>query len=465
MAFRNLTPLPCLPFELQLPEGGRQQVVIVKLTLELEVAGEDLRAGGFTHRLALAPEQQPLRFTDVEPGPWPDPCLRLESELTPGKPRCDLILLGSAYPPGDRPARSFPVTLRLLTQGRRRPGPRHTRLAPPGMDLVPGQTRPSWAGVAWAEPNPRPGEELVHKRLRVTGERWLKRRSWLARALGSALRLATLGLVRPCPWKLTRPGAAADLPLGAAFSFGGKVQVEAGSATSARVPKQGRRAGSAQAWEPNPAGRGYAPAWYLRVARVRRLPAPQLEDPLHPFTAKAGWSAMVGRLRGPVPPELAPQGLDAQPRSTAVRLRHAGTWDAAWAEAGAPYPPDFSPAFWNCAHPDLQCRLLEGDEILELTNLCPPGAPGAGRDAQGNTVLRFALPGLFPYVLITRADGELVPAPALLDTVILEPAAGRVTCLQRACFPVADGARDLALLLILPEDPRWIPIRDPGSPP
>jgi hypothetical protein len=240
-----------------------------------------------------------------------------------------------------------------------------------------------------------------------------------------------------------------------AFSFGGQVQV----GPEERAPKG--RMGGAQAWESNPGGRGFAPAWYLRSARIRRLPAPQVEDPAHPFSAKAAWKAMMGRLKGDLPPELAPQGLGALPRTAKVRLDHAGTWDQAWAEGGAPYPPDFDPAFWNCAHPDLRCRLLEGDEILELTNLCPARTPGAGRDAWGNTLLRFALPGLFPYVLITREDGDLVPAPALLDTVILEPAEGRVTCLQRACFPALPQARDLALLLIPAGAPRLIPIQAP----
>jgi len=467
MGLRNLSPLPCLPFKVQTSQGGVQQVVLVKLTLDLVALDPAERAvTGLTHRLKLAREQEALRFADV-PAPESDFGLLLESELTPAKPRCDVIVVAEAHAPGDKPTRRFPVGLTLTASDQPRAKPRHTRLLPPGMDLLPGQRRPSWAGVVWAEPNPRPGELLLSKRLMVTGERWLKRRTWIARTLAWWVKLATLGLVRRCPWKLTRPRPIARLPLEPGFAYGGQVQLSPAEPGFRRLPRNQRGPGAEPvqgAWEPNPAGRGFVPAWYLKAVRPRRLPAPQIEDPARPFTARAAWRAMKGQGKPQAPGPLAAQGMGVQPRNGPVRLSHAGSWDDAWVEAGTPYPADFSPAFWNGAHPDLQCRVLEGDEILELTNLCPVRTPGAALDAMGNTVLKFRLPGLFPYILITCQDGDLIPAPALLDTLILEPGAGRVTCLQRACIPVDPETRDLALLLIMPQDPRMIPIQAPSQP-
>jgi hypothetical protein len=467
MPFQNLSPLPCLPFKVQTSQSSLQQVVLVKLTLELvALTPSELEATGFTHRLELAAEQEPLRFTDV-PAPESDFGLLLENELTPAKPRCDVIVVAEAHAPGDQPVRCFSVGLTLTASDQPRPRPRRTRLLPPGMDLLPGQRRRSWAGVVWAEANPEPGEVLLCKRLRVTGERWLKRRNWISRTLAWWVSLATLGLIRRCPWRLTRPRAIARLPLEPSFAYGGQVQVNPGEPAFRRLPRKQRRPGAEPvqgAWEPNPAGRGFVPFWYLKAVRPRRLPAPQIEDPARPFTARAAWRAMKGQVKPEASGPLAAQGMGVQPRTSPARLGHAGSWDGAWIEAGTPYPADFSPAFWNGALPDLQCRILEGDEILELTNLCPARTPGAARDARGNTVLKFQLPGLFPYVLIARQDGDLIPAPALLDTLILEPGAGRVTCLQRACIPVDPEIRDLTLLLIMPQDPRMIHIQAPSDP-
>jgi hypothetical protein len=212
-------------------------------------------------------------------------------------------------------------------------------------------------------------------------------------------------------------------------------------------------------WDANPVGRGYAPAWFLKAARVKRIPAPQIQDPGHPFTARAAWRAMQGKVGDGMRPALVPQGFGVISRHWASRLKHAGTWGEDWAESGAPYPPDFSMAFNNCAHPDLQCRHLGGDEEIELTNLCAASTPGAMTDVEGNQVLRFRLPGLYPFALLAREGCEYEEVPGTLDTIIIEPDEGRVTLIYKASFKAKPLPEKMELRLSMPGEPRGLRAR------
>jgi hypothetical protein len=439
MDLTNRTPLFCLPLNAVTPEGQRECIVIVKLTLDLVPAGAMLQAQGFTHWLKLSQEQVPIALQDSYHGEFLNSSMRWESDTAAVKPKCDVVVLGEAHAPGGKPHRSFQVRLRL--------------------------------GTIQSEP-------LLDKRLRVTGARWLQRRSRLGRVLGWVAGVATLGLWRRCPWSLTRPQTVTVLPLRYEFSFGGHIRAQASDGWSRRVPGRRclpgvdpaslRRAWAesrtdgllAEAmWEENFVGCGYAPRWYLKAAGIRRLPAPQIEDPGHPFTAKAAWRAMAGKGHGRFGPALRAQGMGVTTRNAMPRVQWAGTWDQDWAASGTCYPPDYSVAFNNYAHPDLQCRHLEGDEVVELTNLCSMATAGAC-DREGNQVLRFQLPGLFPFLLVVHASGHWNQVAAVLDTVILAPGEGKVTLLQRARFGEDPEPTLLELRMAMAGEPREVPFLD-----
>jgi hypothetical protein len=142
-------------------------------------------------------------------------------------------------------------------------------------------------------------------------------------------------------------------------------------------------------------------------------------------------------------------------------LKYAGTWDEAWNQSGAPYFPGFQDAFWNAAHPDLQCRHLAGNEVVELTNLCPVPTGGLMRDAKGNGVMRFALPDQFPYLLLYFESWEIVQVPGLLDTLVIEPAESRVTLVYRASYVEDPELEDVELGLAMAGEPRELPAEYP----
>jgi len=444
LAFSNFTPLYCFPFDTTSLEGRILAVVVVKITLDL-VAIEGPSARGCTHYLRLSQDQQPVRLKDAHHGEGLEGSLRIESEHAPAKPQCDVIFAGTAYAPDGVPHRRFPVRLRVLAA----------------------------AKDAWT----RPGQEevLLDKCLQVTGERWLKRRSPVARTVHWMARMSTLGLSRLSPWKLTRPSAVASLPMRYEYAFGGHIKVHASEPWAKRVAQRTCKEGVdktkalqdwedvqkdgvlAEAWwDENTVGRGYAPAWFLKAARIKRLPAPQIEDPDHPFSAWAAWRASLGRDRDESEPALRAQGLGTYTRNWEPRLRYAGYIDETWVPRRDLFPIGYSPAFNNCAHPDLQCRHLAGDEIIELTNLYPPEAPGVLRLEDGSGRIRFQLPELYPFLFLGYESGDYEELPLPLDTLLLEPDEGRVTLLHRNDFAEEDGPEEVELRLAMRGEHRGV---------
>lgn len=79
-------------------------------------------------------------------------------------------------------------------------------------------------------------------------------------------------------------------------------------------------------------------------------------------------------------------------RSWLPRIKYLGTQDEHYQKNPAlAVPPDFSYAFYNGAHPDLQVDgYLRGDEEVELLNVSP------------EPHLRFRLPGIRPKITVAK---------------------------------------------------------------
>jgi len=168
----------------------------------------------------------------------------------------------------------------------------------------------------------------------------------------------------------------------------------------------------------NPIGRGFI-GKKSRVS-VHGKPLPNLEDPQNLICS---WDS---RPR--------PVGFGFYGRGWMPRLRYAGTYDEKHQKERAPaLPVDFSYAFYNGAHRDLQVEGdLRGDETVELHHLSL------------EPHLRFQLPGVRPKITVTKwavppdqwveqnttenhvATLDEVPTvdeavPAVLDTLVLVP--------------------------------------------
>ena len=212
----------------------------------------------------------------------------------------------------------------------------------------------------------------VHRQLRVFGDR-----VWTGGTLGAT----------PSP-----PEPFERMPLVWERAFGGVEQV--GDLLHAETR--------------NPVGTGFRASDSEQVPDG--LPLPNLEDPEQPITSPKDQ---------PAPTCFAPLAEHWEPRRS-----YAGTYDDAWQQHRAPYlPADFDPRFFQLAPPSLVASgYLQGGEPMEVHGATPGGVP-----------LRFRLPAVRMTVAFTL-DGGPQPVPAALDTVLVEPDAGRVLLTWRAAL-------------------------------
>ena len=240
-------------------------------------------------------------------------------------------------------------------------------LSKPSTDIV-------LVGSAHA-PNGRPvtklGVELsvgpVEKAIQVVGDR-----AWTGSLLGPSTS-------RPAPFE--------RMPLVWERAFGG-------------VHRSKSKERKAEEVALNPLGRGFRVR--RRRSELKGDFAPNLYDPKDPKRPACF---------GFVAPDWEP------------RRSYAGTYDATWAKARAPYlPDDFDARYFNTAAADLICpAYLKGGEPVSMTNLSPR--------AQWN----FELPTV-EFHAVANLSGRSEGLTPCLETVLLEPDEERMSLVWRAAL-------------------------------
>lgn len=426
MEFRNHTPFPALAFEGVDQHDQRFHVVALRQTLDLTEEGP-----------IYADDQQPLREEDVCFGEIGRSGVREESDLCHFKPKCDVVVNGTAHAPGGRAAVRFDVRLVV-----RKPDSPPRALPEPPQGLNPLMSASPEAMKEWAREcavwsgRREPGQTLIDKTLVVTGERLLRKSSFASSWTARMCRWMTLGLFRVVPWTLSPPNPCVTVPLRPELAFGGECLVCADSAVAVRVP-EGRRSKRANegtspvahtAFAANPIGVGWSEDWYLEASRMTRLPAPQIEFPDAPFDVSVFGRAVSGKA---LPEWQQVAGFGVRPKGHPERAPLVGTVDEAFIESDSCLPQDFDFAVWNAAPPDQQIEYPAGGEVIELTNLFPSDAPGVSVDAKGNTVMRFALPSHLAFVRVRLEDGACFRLPMCIDTVLIDTDRRRLSMVWR----------------------------------
>ena len=159
--------------------------------------------------------------------------------------------------------------------------------------------------------------------------------------------------------------------------------------------------------ERNPSGTGYRAGDGIEPIEGTALP--NIEDPRDLVVS---WKQRtVPACFAPIPPNWEP------------RRSFAGTYDERWEKERAPYlPTDFDPRFLQIAPPGMVApRPMTGGEPVELAGF-RPGVPE-----------RFNLPSVKPRVRFNVA-GSMEERTVMLDTVIIEPTAGRLQLVWRAAL-------------------------------
>jgi hypothetical protein len=342
--------------------------------------------------------------------------VEVESDLAQRKPRCDVIVLASAHSPTGEPVDRVDVGVRIERE-----------VALPRLSLA--------RGVKLDLP------------LAVHGARAFERR-------GRA-------------WSLGAPEPFVELPIRYEHAFGGELRVHREDEAARRLDDAHRLDDEARRRHPegerapvahatcmvNPVGVGYLERWYADAAAIDRWPAPRIEAPGAGITADVFRRMLDGEARPGELPELTPRGLGVVARPWQPRLALAGTFDARWlAERWPLMPPDFRMAYWNCAHPDMQCEHLFGGEVVDLWNLLPPGAPGVSREARG-TRCRFRLPDARVLVQLHAPSGARFHAPPI-DTIVIDLAAMRLSLVWRAVKPASLGLTEAQIAAVGDEERR-----------
>jgi hypothetical protein len=388
LVFENRTALDAVQFDTVDQHGSAFHVVVAKTAYLLGAPDHEGRAA--LTPVAGARLNVEDRYFDDAHGA----SVRQESDFAPYKPACDVIVNATACVPRGQAGPTFKVRLRVHS----------------------GQDAP-----------------LIDKTLTVHGERSYQKRHALWRTLQSAGKLATVGLLKPNPWRLGSAQGVTNVPLRYEFASGGECRLLTGDAAGHDASEQ------------NPCGRGFARHWYLDAQGIDAVAAPRIHPDETPLTADHFWRAVNG---APLP---APVGMGAVGRGWLPRRKLAGTFDetARYGNDDVPrLPMDFDFAWYNCAPRDQQCPYLGGVETFLLLNLCSRDHPSSAIDAQGNTVLQFALPRQRLFLLAGDGNDGLMAKCLVIDTVTIEPDENRVDLVWRALLPTDADLRRARLMQI-----------------
>lgn len=208
---------------------------------------------------------------------------------------------------------------------------------------------------------------------------------------------------------ISKPVPFTTMPITYAQAFGGVDRTHADPAKHKWYP-----------W--NPVGAGFYPA--ASSAQTNGLPLPNTEELDRPVTA---------------PHEhYKPMAFGPIGRAWRQRIQWAGTYDQAWLDHQFPFlPEDFDVRYFQCAPEDQQIDYPRGGEEVALLNLSDKG-----RSA-------FRLPAnLKLAMLIVFHDDSTREAATVVDTVILEPDANRLTLTWRASSPLGRNIREVAKVIV-----------------
>jgi hypothetical protein len=169
----------------------------------------------------------------------------------------------------------------------------------------------------------------------------------------------------------------------------------------------------------NPVGRGYSHF----MERMDGKPLPNTQEAGNPVQ-------QLGRQYPPM--SFGPIGRNWQPRAG-----WAGTYDQTWMDERAPFwPDDFDYRYFQAAPSDQQIPYPSGGEEVILQNLTPDGE------------VRFELPRRSFPILVIPHNGRDRRVETVLDTVLLEPDAGRFLLTWRASLAMNRSCFDIKQIIV-----------------
>lgn len=432
MQFVNLTPFGALAYRGIDARDREYHVFAMRTVYRLQHAheGQQLLQDWFDP--ILIDEDAPgLVTTDEFVGELGRSSTRVESDLAPHKPHCDVLVSGRSHAPGGRPAKTWISRLRLSV-------PELFRSEPPPPPWLAEQDPDFEQRAAWQESaelanrpqhmshgpdGQRAWQVMLDKSVRVHGPRRFER---------SALGRWSMGATQP----------AASVPLLWELAYGGACTVP--DPAHARDPSRPEHLLNEVCYA-NPLGRGW---WHADGFKaVKRaglpvpdfLPAPQFEYPSDPIqtldlanqAAGLDVDKMIDVVRGHA---HQPAGFGPLGRPWTPRIQRAGHYDEAWLQQHWPgLPRDFDMRYWNCAPVDQQIAHPRPDLMIELGHLVDPALAPTGHAV-------VPMPGHRAAVLLHLKGGLLMCAACVIDTVHVDTDRMELALVWRASV-----SRDVAI--------------------
>lgn len=226
LLFDNRTPFAATQFDMVDQFDSAFHVVVVRIGYRLGPCGADGRASLLPTGVAvpLATDDRHLDGDTLD-GDTQTGTLQ-ESDFAPYKPRCDVIVNATAHAPRGQALPQFLVNLHLRKNS----------------------------------------QTLVNKTLQVCGERHFIKKPIATRLAQGCARMATLGMLRPNPWRLSQPETFLQLPLHYAYASGGECRLEAAPGGNGKAQAQHAHC------DTNPLGRGFTRHWYLDTRKLEKFP-------------------------------------------------------------------------------------------------------------------------------------------------------------------------------------------------
>lgn len=412
MQLENQTPFPALMYSAADPDRVEHRIVVMKVSYKIIQL-----APGQCDLELIQDGSIPLCLEDEFWGEIGQSSVRLESDLAPYKPKCDVIINGLAYTPQAKAMQSIAVRLRLSVPAEKQ------LIKPP---IAPQPLNPNMPLTASQKHQWQQQQDQYQRALHQNQQIKFKKQ------LEKTLSIVGESQFKPNTllpgWSRTKPKQFTTLPLRWESTFGGSQLLSA----------QNTATGTAffhQFCYSNPLGTGWIDQAYFkaceevnkkrpRKARIKGfdiIPAPQIEyhlqrQPKPAVSKQEKLTTLTAQKMAKVASKYPyrPAGFGFTARSWAPRLALAGTYDDDWLENQHPYPPqDIDYAYWNGAPVDQQIDFFYPNSRLELWNLMAPAWT-----KNGYMCLDFK--GHRPYISLHFQSGETVLWPMITETVLID---------------------------------------------
>ncbi|QIO08920.1 DUF2169 family type VI secretion system accessory protein [Acinetobacter lanii] len=371
MTLENNTVFPALLYTVADAQRTEKYVVVMKVSYKINRLSEN------QWDLELIEDGSiPLCLADEYWGEIGKSSVKIESDLAPFKPKCDVIINGSAYSKNEKPVSAIAVRIRLSVPKQ------HQALIPPKIPqpLNPKMPLTESQKKQWIKEQQLYEAQLVRqknieyvsqleKTLSVLGESHFEQNILLP------------------GWKRTRLAAFVACPIRWEYTFGGHHFLKKNDNDLTPVLNE--------ACYTNPLGCGWVDSSYFeccekvnhykskteKLKNFKIIKAPRVEQylqrqkkPAFIDQAKKGKLEKVSQMQ-----EIAskypfiPAGFGFIGRSWLPRIAYAGTYDQKWLDEQHPYPPfDMDYRYWNGAPEDQQIEVFNPASKLELWNLVHP---------------------------------------------------------------------------------------------